>query len=158
MPSEIVKYGDEGVTFERDMKVVDLLCAGVSSAEVANKENITVEEVERSLIRITGAVSPAIKERHFRLVLSRMERLHRAHYVKSLKGDYDSSVICLRTNDFVARLLGLFPPPQTAGSPLDDARDIETTTDKIRAALDRVCGTTPPVIDGEATQVDDDHG
>ena len=153
MPTEIVKFDDEGVTFERDLKVLDLLCAGVSTPEVARLCNISATEVERALIRVTGAVSPAIKERQFRLVLNRMERIHKAHYPKALEADYDSTVACLRCNDFVARMLGLFPPPQTS-SPIDDGRDIETSTDKIRAAIDRVRGKKERVID--VTPVDSD--
>lgn len=154
MPVEIVKFDDESLTFDQDLKVVELLCAGLSTREAARELSLPLRAVERSLIRTSGGVSPAIRERELLLVYEQMNHLHKAHYPKALEGDYDSTVAVLRCADMRARLFGLYAPVNAA--PIDNANDIETSTDKIRAAIDRIRGKRNRVIDGEATQVEDD--
>lgn len=156
MPVEIVKFDDESLTFDQDLKVVELLCSGLSTREAARELSLPLRAVERSLIRTSGGVSPTIRERELLLLYEQMNHLHRAHYPKALEGDYDSTVAVLRCADMRARLFGLYAPVNQP--PVDDSAELETSTDKIRAALDRVCGIAPPVIDGEGEPVDGGDG
>jgi hypothetical protein len=50
-----------------------------------------------------------------------------------MAGDYDASVICLRAIDIQARLLGLYPPPQSDTS-IEKLKPKVTSTEDLRAA------------------------
>jgi len=130
--------------------------AGISLREIAEHEACSIEEIETAVVRMSGGVSPHFRERHMQLSLERLDKLLRAHYQKAVTGDYDSSVIYIRTVELSCRLLGLFPPPQSDAS-LDKLRPQTTSTEKIREVFDALIGKTDRVIEGEAVENPSDN-
>lgn len=157
MVADIIKFGDAAASFERDKRVLNARLAGVSTREIAERESCSTSEVEASVIRMSGGVSPHFRERHMQLALERLDNLLRAHYPAALRGDYDASVIYLRTVEMSCRMLGLFPPPQTETS-LDKLKPKVSSTEELRAILDELTGRAKPIIEGTANSTDDDDG
>ena len=158
MSANVIKFvEDEAVNWERDKRVMSSRLAGTSLREIAEHEGCSIEDVETSIVRQSGGVSPHFRERHMQLSLERLDRLLRAHYTAALKGNYDASVIYLRTIEMSGRFLGLFPPPQPDAA-LDKLQAPVSSTDDIRNVLDELLGRKS-TIDGEVvTREDGDHG
>jgi|GEM_PF-4555395 len=149
MASNISKFfQDEAANWERDKRVMSSRLAGTSIREIAEHECCSIEEIEGAIIRQSGGVSPNFRERHMQLSLERLDRLLRAHYTAALKGNYDSSVIYLRTIEMSGRFLGLFPPPQPDNS-LDKLQPLVSNTEEMRDALDELLGRPKRTIDAE---------
>jgi len=157
MPSNIIRFlEDEAAKWERDKRVMSSRLAGTSVREIAEHEECSVEEVETSIVRQSGGVSPNFRERHMQLSLERLDKLLRAHYTAALKGNYDASVIYLRTIEMSGRFLGLFPPPQ-ADANLDKLKPNVSSTEEIREVLDELLGRKS-TIDGEViNREESDH-
>ena len=156
MSADIIKFDDAAATWERDKRVMSSRLAGTSLREIAEHEGCSVDEIEGSIIRMSGGVSPHFRERHMQLSLDRLDKLLRAHYTAALKGNYDASVIYLRTIEMSGRFLGLFPPPQSDTS-LDKLKPRISSTDEIRDALDELLGRKA-TIEGEVVRKDGDDG
>ena len=155
MAADIIKFGDAATTWERDKRVMSSRLAGTSLREIAEHEGCSVDEIEASIIRMSGGVSPNFRERHMQLSLERLDRLLRAHYTAALKGNYDASVIYLRTIEMSGRFLGLFPPQSDTS--LDKLKPKISSTEEIRDALDELLGRKS-TIEGEVVRKDGDDG
>jgi len=150
MSANIIKFAeDEATKWERDKRVMSSRLAGTSLREIAEHEGCTIEDVETSIVRQSGGVSPNFRERHMQLSLERLDRLLRAHYTAALKGNYDASVIYLRTIEMSGRFLGLFPPPQPDTS-LEKLKARVSSTEEMRDALDELLGRKS--IEGEVVK------
>jgi len=157
MSANVIKFvEDEAANWERDKRVMSSRLAGTSLREIAEHEGCSIEDVETSIVRQSGGVSPNFRERHMQLSLERLDRLLRAHYTAALKGNYDSSVIYLRTIEMSGRFLGLFPPPQP-DAPLDKLKPIESSTEEIRSVLDELMGRKSTIEGQVVAQQDGDN-
>jgi hypothetical protein len=150
LPAAIFKFEDAAATFKRDTRALNMAVAGVTVREIAEHEECSIDEVECSLVRMTGAASPQLRERYLQLAIERLDKMVRAFYPKAMGGDYDSAVIVIRSVDTQCRLLGLFPPPQS--SHLEKRGPKISSTEDIRAALDAVMGKTGQTIDGDVVK------
>lgn len=156
MSADIIKFDDAAATWERDKRVMRARRAGQHMREIAEEENCSIDEIENAIVRQTGGVSPNFRERHMVLSLERLDDLLHAHYTKATGGDYDSSVVVLRTIEMSGRFLGLFPPPQADASP-DKLRPRVSSTEEMRAVLDELMGVKR-TIEGEVVVTQEGEG
>jgi len=153
MTAEIVNWEDAAAKFERDRKAFRLRLNGVPVRQIAHQLDCTVGEVEGSLTRMCGGVTPTLRARTVEIELERLDDLTQIYFGKAREGDYDACALVIRLMERRARMLGIDIQPRAGIS--DDSRpEPATTTDKIMAALDRLAHG--PVIEGEV--VDDSNG
>jgi hypothetical protein len=152
MAAHIIQFEDAAASFQRDYRVLTLRVKGLTERDIVEQEGLTVAEVEASLIRMTSAASPGLRERYLKLTLERLDKLLFAHHDKAMAGNYNSSLVYLKTINLYCSILGLHAPPQMA-PPLGD-QPVETTTDQIEAALDFVRRRKNRTIDGEVIEQD----
>jgi hypothetical protein len=80
------------------------------------------------------------------LELERLDRLTEAFYRKATAGDAISATIVLKVNERRSAILGLDVPAGIRRDPVllqIEQQPQPTTTDRIRAALDRIAATRP---------------
>jgi hypothetical protein len=156
MSADIIRFDDITESWERDKRVMNMRLAGIPPREIAEHEGCGIDEVEASVARMSGGVSPHFRERHMQLSLERLDKLLRAHYQAALRGNYDASVIYLRAIEMSGRFLGLFPPPHTETS-LDKLKPKVTSTEEIREVLDELVGKNR-TIEGDVVDKGGDDG
>jgi hypothetical protein len=160
MTADVVKFEDAAQTFERDRSVWRLRLAGTSPRRIAEQLSCTVDQVNASIVRMIGGVSPELRARTIALELDRLDEMQQGFYVDALrsrdhKPDADAASIVLRIMERRARLLGLDAPPR-GDIPLNELMEArQTSTEKIQAALDRLIGKTNTVIEGEVNSAGD---
>jgi hypothetical protein len=162
MAADVVKFEDAAATFDRDRRVFRLRLAGTSVRKIAEQLKCTPDEVNASIVRMTGGVSPDLRARTIQLELERLDEMQQGFYLDSLttnerKGNFDSAVIVLRIMERRARLLGLDVPVRH-DAPLDDMAGRQTSTDRIRSVIDRLTGKTDRTIDGEIVKGEEGGG
>ena len=149
--AQIIHYSDAAATLERDRAVFRLRLHGASVRTIAVELKITTDEVDAALTRMCGGVTPAMRERTIQIELDRLDEMQRAHYAKAVEGDIEHTAISLKIMEHRARMLGLIAPPRTddwLSRALEANR--ESTTDRIRRALDLIAGGKE--IDGEVVK------
>jgi hypothetical protein len=161
MTADVVKFEDAAQTFERDRNVWRLRLIGTAPRRIAEQLNCTIDQVNASIVRMIGGVSPELRARTVALELDRLDEMQQGFYVDALrkperKPDPDAANIVLNIMERRARLLGLDAPPR-GDIPLNDLMEArQTSTEKIRAALDRLAGKTNTVIEGEVNRQSED--
>lgn len=152
MSADIVKFGEAAAQFERDRKVFKLRVAGVATRDIASELNITVEQVHTSIARMTGGASPELRMREMLLDLARLDKMLESFLVKSTgeEPNAEHAGVALRCLEQRARLLGLYAQPRSGSNedPLENSGPKETSTERLKRALDMVKGTTT-TIDAE---------
>jgi hypothetical protein len=149
MTAEIVNWDDAQTKFERDRAAFRLRLNGVPVRTIADQLKCTIGEIEGSLTRMCGGVTPTLRARTVEIELERLDDLTQVYFTKARTGDVDACAMVLRLMDHRAKMLGLYIQPRAFGS--DEARPEGTSThDKIRAALDNLAHG--PVIEGEVAK------
>jgi len=155
--AEIIALEDAAAQFDRDRRAFRLRLAGVSVGRIAEELGCAADQVEASLVRMCGGVSPEMRRRTIRLELERLDELQKAHYAAAAQGGVAATAVILKIMERRARMLGLDAPP--TGDPLADAMAArETTTDRIAAAIERIAAEREPAAVIEAEIVDDNKG
>lgn len=148
MAAEIVNYEDAAARFERDRKAFRLRLAGVPVRQIAETLHCTPADIDSSLTRMCGGVTPDLRERAVIVELERLDDLNQIYYAKARAGDYDACALVIRLMERRAKMLGLDAPPR-GDAVLDAAAPRpQASVDLIRAAIERVA--RGPVIDAEA--------
>lgn len=161
--ADVINFGDAAATFDRDRKVFELRLHGVSPRKIAEQLRCSVREVEASVIRMTGGVSPALRARTIGLELERLDALMASYFEEAIKhpGHPDQApnteyaALVLKIMERRAKLLGLDAPPR-GDTALDEMMKgvAETSTERVRAVINRIRGRNDTIIDGEAVAVD----
>lgn len=151
MSAEIVNFADNAERYERDRQAFRLRLAGVSERQIAEQLKCSRDDVRGSLMRMAGGVTPELRARTIEMEMERLDDMQKAFYLKVTAGDETACAIVLRIMDHRAKMLGLYAPPRS-DSALDTAMpQVQSSTDRIAAAIQRVA--RGPVIEGEAVEV-----
>lgn len=146
--AEVIVFQDKAAEFERDKEAMKLAMAFTSRRKIAERLNMTVEDVTASIARMSGGVTPDFRAREMQLILEQVRELQQSFYIKARQGDYDAAVILLRGFDQVCRMLGLYAPPMR-DEPMDDLKVKRTTTEEIGELIDEIRGKKHRTIDNE---------
>jgi hypothetical protein len=150
MTAEIVNWEDAATKFERDRQAFRLRLNGVPVRAIADQLKCPPSEIEASLIRMCGGVTPSLRARTVEIELERLDDLTQVYFGKARTGDYDACALVLRLMERRSRMLGLDIQPR-GESALNESRPQATSTvDKIMAAIDNLAHG--PVIEGEITK------
>jgi hypothetical protein len=146
MTAEIVNWEDAAGKFERDRKAFRLRLDGVSVRSISEQLKCTPAEVEGSLIRMCGGVTPTLRARTVEIELERLDDLTTVYFAKARDGNLEACAMVLRLMDHRAKVLGLYIQPR-AFAPDEDRPQQSNTVDKIMAALNNL--KHGPVVEGE---------
>lgn len=153
MSAKIIAYEDAAATLERDRKVFQLRLAGVSPRRIADELGCSGEQVEASLLRMTGTPTASLRQRTMLMELERLDALQKAHYAAAVQGGTSATVCVLKIMERRARLLGLDAPTRTDNPLGDGGAHSENSTETLLAELDRIAAERGagdgPIIEGE---------
>jgi len=156
MTAEIIPIEDAAAVFDRDRRAFRLRLAGVSVLRIAEELNCSPAQVEDSLVRMCGGVTPELRARTIRIELERLDELQKAHYKHAMDGGIAATTVLLKIMERRAKMLGLDALPQADPLAGTMAKQ-ETSTERIRRAVEAIINE-PEVIDGEAVEVSNDGG
>lgn len=150
MTAEVVSYQDVAARYERDRKAFRLRLNGVSERQIAETLQCDPLEVRAAFARMSGDVTPDMRQRALLTDLERLDDLNQIFYQKARAGDHEAAALCIRFMDRRAKFLGLDIQPRGETALHDAMPRTASSTDKIMAALDRLAHG--PVIEGEAVK------
>ncbi|WP_027584024.1 hypothetical protein [Bradyrhizobium sp. Ai1a-2] len=138
---EIVELVDD----QRDDQIVKLRLTGVGVRAIAKQFSISTAEVERVIDRMLAHIDAGFRVRTARLELERLDLLHRAYFAKALSGDTAAGQLLVRIAERRSALLALDSPIRVdIVERQHEVTPAPTSTDRIRAAIDRLTGPSPP--------------
>jgi hypothetical protein len=133
---------------DRDSQIFRLRLAGLSVKKIARQFRLPVEQVEMIVKGMCTPVNLQMKAHGFELELERLDELQAAFYDDALKGDVPAAAITLKILERRAAMLGHDAVRQDPVQLIASAQPQQSSTDRIRAALDRIAGKSPANGDG----------
>jgi hypothetical protein len=132
----------------------------MSLRRIADQLNCSMADAEASFIRMCNGVPPALRARI--MALERLDEMQAGIYKYAIpdpndptkKPDLNAIHTMLKIQERRDKLLGLDTPPRDPA--LDDPNRpaIETSTERVRAAINRIRGKGNTVIDAVAVPID----
>src|SRR5262245_13021876 len=159
MVADVIKFDQVATQYDRDRNVFRMRVVGIPRAEIAKRLECTIEQVDASIVRMTGSIPPELRTRTIMLELERLDAIQAAFWPQALGGKDDAGVehkpdieaagVVLRVAERRARLLGLDAQVRGTGA-LDDLMPKETSSERLRRVLDQIVGKpAPATIDAE---------
>src|SRR5262245_16639154 len=141
MTGVIVRYEDAAQRFARDRDVLTLRLQGLSLRVIAEKLGCGIEDVNASMARNFGGITPEMRARAIEEDVARCMAIFGAFYERALGGNAEAAAVCIKILERHARLFGL-DRPASDDSALNEAMRAskQTSSQRIRQALDRVVG------------------
>jgi hypothetical protein len=150
------------ITDEQADEIFRARLVGKSIRTLAKRFGLTTGEVAELVESMCQPVSPAMRRAVLMLDLERLEILGEVFFEKAMAGDVAAAGVSIRLQERRAQLLGLDVP---AASRSDAVVQIamaspETTTDRIRAALEHLAQQRlpPPSGNGQGEEPDNSTG
>jgi hypothetical protein len=108
---------------------------------IARELRVAEDKVRETVERMLTPVTPKLKANAVELALERFDQYQASQHQAAIKGDRDAIAMCLKIEEQRADLLGTRAPASLRIDPVqlrEQAEPQPTTTDRIRAALDRI--------------------
>jgi hypothetical protein len=145
IPTTIVEIVDV------DTAMFRLRLAGKSTRAIARELRVAEDKVRDTVERMLTPITPKLKATAVELALERFDQYQASQHQAAIEGDRDAIAMCLKIEEQRADLLGTRAPASLRIDPVqlrEQAEPQPTTTDRIRAALDRIAAmrdnsTTP---------------
>jgi hypothetical protein len=135
VPTTIVEIVDV------DTAMFRLRLAGKSTRAIARELRVAEDKVRETVERMLTPVTPRLKATAVELALERFDQYQASQHQAAIEGDRDAIAMCLKIEEQRADLLGTRAPASLRIDPvqlMEQAEPQPTTTDRIRAALDRI--------------------
>jgi hypothetical protein len=145
----IISLNDAGASLERDRMAFKLRLTGMSNRRIAEELRCTVSQVEASLVRMMGGVTPELRHRTLQIELERLDVLQAAHFEKAAEGDDDATLTTLKIMERRARMLGLDAPARIDVIERALTAKEVNSTERIQQVLDEIAGKSNLMIEGE---------
>ena len=135
-----------------DDEVIRQRISGRSARAIAKAQATTVAEVNKALDRFTETtIDDKIRRHTLALELARLDELQETFYVRALEGDVQCGALITKIIERRCVMLGLYTPQTATLQIIEAETPRETSTERLRAAIDRIRGKThqddPPVTD-----------
>jgi Zn-dependent oligopeptidase len=145
IPTTIVEIPDV------DAAMFRLRLAGKSARDIAKELHVKEDKVRETVQRMLMPITPQLKLTALQEALERLDLYQASQHQAAVKGDREAIAMCLKIEEQRADLLGTRAPASLRIDPVqlrEQAEPQPTTTDRIRAALDRIAAmrdnsTTP---------------
>jgi hypothetical protein len=135
IPTTIVEIVDV------DMAMFRLRLAGKSTRMIARELHVAEDKVRETVEKMLTPVTPKMKATALELELERLDQYQASQHQDAIKGDRDAIAMCLKVAELRADFLGTRAPAAVRIDPvqlMEQAQPQLTTTDRIKAALDRI--------------------
>ena len=139
--TEIIPVDDN-----RDEAIFRERLDGASERSLAKRYGLTVKEVGRIMEALAPTIDHAARRRELALDLARIDRLTRVFYKRALEGDVPCASITIKLLERRAAMWGHDSAPLRLDQPMMTVMQpppAPTSTERIRAAIERVCRERP---------------
>ena len=139
-------------------QIVQARIRGYSVRRIAREFDLAVDDVNDTLDAFaTATLDKNLRRSTLALELERLDRITAVFQAKAEAGDVQSALLVTKIAERRGVLLGLACAPQGAAAPppvieVVAGKPKQTSTDRIKAALDRISGTNPDQDVQEAGQ------
>ena len=135
-----------------DDTIIQQRVSGRSARAIARAQGCTLTEVSRVLDRFTETTIDDKTRKHtLALELARLDELQETFYARALEGDVACGALITKIIERRCVMLGLYTPQTATLQIIEAETPRETSTERLRAAIDRIRGKThqddPPVTD-----------
>jgi hypothetical protein len=135
-----------------DDQIIQQRVSGRSARAIARAHGCTLAEVSRVLDHFTETTIDDKTRRHtLALELARLDELQETFYARALEGDVACGALITKIIERRCTMLGLYTPQTATLQVIEAEAPRETSTERLRAAIDRIRGKThqddPPVTD-----------
>jgi hypothetical protein len=127
----------------RDLAIFEKRLAGASVHAIAKEMHLPVKEVDAALTRACCPLDEGYRLTTIGLELARFDQLVKVFYAKACNGDASAANVLIKVSERRAAILGLDVPAASRQDPVvlqTGQTPQPTTTERIRAALDRIAG------------------
>jgi hypothetical protein len=125
----------------QDLDIFERRLNGRGVHTIAKEMSLAVKEVDEAIDRCCRPVDEPFRLQTVCIELERLDRFTEAFYRKAINGDHASAAIVLKVNERRSAILGLDVPAGVRKDPVMlqiEQTPQPTTTDRIKAALDRI--------------------
>ena len=126
-----------------DDEIVQQRVSGRSARAIARAQGCTLAEVTRVLDRFTETTIDDKTRKHtLALELARLDELQETFYARALEGDVQCGALITKIIERRCVMLGLYTPQTATLQIIEAEAPRETSTERLRAAIDRIRGKT----------------
>ena len=135
-----------------DDVIIQQRISGRSARAIAKAQATTVAEVNKALDRFTETtIDDKVRRHTLALELARLDELQETFYARALEGDVACGALITKIIERRCVMLGLYTPQTATLQVIEAEAPRETSTERLRAAIDRIRGKThqddPPATD-----------
>ena len=135
-----------------DDVIIQQRISGRSARAIARAQGCTLTEVNRVLDCFTETTIDDKTRKHtLALELARLDELQETFYARALEGDVACGALITKIIERRCVMLGLYTPQTATLQVIEGEAPRETSTERLRAAIDRIRGKThqddPPITD-----------
>src|SRR5215468_4229651 len=124
------------------MRLLDNASAAAPRA-IAKAQATTVAEVNKALDRFTETtIDDKIRRHTLALELARLDESQETFYARALEGDVQCGALITKIIERRCTMLGLYTPQTATLQVIEAETPRETSTERLRAAIDRIRGKT----------------
>jgi hypothetical protein len=124
-----------------DDEVIRQRISGRSARAIAKAQATTVAEVNKALDRFTETTIDDKTRRHtLALELARLDELQETFYARALEGDVACGALITKIIERRCTMLGLYTPQTATLQIIEAEAPRETSTERLRAAIERIRG------------------
>ena len=124
-----------------DDEVIRQRISGRSARAIAKAQATTVAEVNKALDRFTETtIDDKIRRHTLALELARLDELQETFYARALEGDVACGALITKIIERRCTMLGLYTPQTATLQIIEAEAPRETSTERLRAAIERIRG------------------
>jgi len=124
-----------------DNEVIRQRISGRSARAIARARGCTLTEVNRVLDRFTETTIDDKTRKHtLALELARLDELQQTFYARALEGDVACGALITKIIERRCTMLGLYTPQTATLQIIEAEAPTETSTERLRAAIERIRG------------------
>jgi len=126
-----------------DDVIIQQRISGRSARAIAKAQGCSVAEVNKGLDRFTETtIDDKVRKHTLALELARLDELQETFYTRALEGDVACGALITKIIERRCTMLGLYTPQTATLQVIEAEASRETSTERLRAAIDRIRGKT----------------
>src|SRR5215469_16614347 len=126
-----------------DDEIVQQRVSGRSARAIAKAQGCSVAEVNKALDCFTETtIGDKTRKHTLALELARLDELQETFYARALEGDVQCGALITKIIERRCTMLGLYTPQTATLQVIEAEAPRETSTERLRAAIDRIRGKT----------------
>ena len=126
-----------------DDTIIQQRVSGRSARAIARAQGCSLAEVSKVLDRFTETTIDDKTRKHtLALELARLDELQETFYARALEGDVACGALITKIIERRCTMLGLYTPQTATLQVIEAEAPRETSTERLRAAIDRIRGKT----------------